>query len=100
MGTINDLWLFKDDKHIKLQKTLNKDVYNASKMHEKAHNFVTLSRIPDLYFNNLSKLAVTRKTKFEENTDNNSMSAILTLTKTQTIISDKYTYVSKDKIKT
>merc|ERR1711933_63289 len=72
--TINDLWLFKDDKYIKLQKILNKDVYNVSKMYEKAHNLVTLSRISDLYFNNLSKLAVIRKTKFEENTDNNSMS--------------------------
>merc|ERR1712113_241199 len=97
--TTNDLWLFKDDKYIKLQKILNKDVYNASKMHEKAHNLVTLSRISDGYSNNSSKTVVIRQTKFEENTDNNSMFAISTLTKTQTMISDKYTHVSKEKIK-
>merc|ERR1711972_453362 len=81
----NDIWPFKDDKFVKSQKTLNKDVYNTSKMYEKTQNLVTLSRIHAVNSKNLSKSAIIKKTIFEELANNSSIPATSTLTKTQTV---------------
>merc|ERR1712099_122773 len=84
----NDIWTFKDDKTVKLQKTLNKDVYNTSKMYEKAQNLVTLSRIHVVNSKNLFKPAIIKKTIFEELVNNSSIPATPTLTETQTVTDD------------
>merc|ERR1712113_25473 len=95
----NDIWPFKDDKFVKSQKILNKDVYNTSKMYEKTQNLVTLSRINAVNSRNLFKSAIIKKTIFEESVNNSSISASLTLMKTQTVINDKYKDTSTQEIK-
>merc|ERR1712113_793407 len=95
----NDIWPFKDDKFVKSQEILNKDVYNTSKMYEKTQNLVTLSRINAVNSRNLFKSAIIKRRIFEEFVNNSSIPALPTLMKTQTVINDKYKDTSTQEIK-